>query len=140
MIRNPVGINSGVNRQLVDQPVHIICLVIDSPDILIHLFRCICNSIHDTFHISFNSSNRRFQIMGNIAYQLLILLFRKNLFVRRFLQPQPHILIVTVKLSDLSIFFIRKHIFQISFCNILHSNIQLIDGVKNTFTDPLGKK
>ena len=75
--------------------------------------------------------------MRDIADKLLVLLLVLKLLVRRFLEAQPHVLIVAVKLTDLALLLRRQHIFQIAFGDILHRDIQLVDRRKDPFLDPL---
>ena len=79
---NPVCVNLRVKGQLVDQAVHIVCLVVNRADIFAQLFRRGGHAILNPFHISFNGRDGRFQIVGNIADQLLALLVILNLLLR----------------------------------------------------------
>ena len=75
--------------------------------------------------------------MGDVAYQLLILLFSQNLLIRGFLQPKPHVFIIPVHLSVL---LGGKHILEISLRNVLHGYIKLVDRIKNALCNPLGQE
>ena len=76
MVGNPVRINSRVDRQLIDQPVHVVGFIVYGLDIFVYLLRSIGNAVHNPLHIALDCRDGRFQIMGDVAYQLLILLFQ----------------------------------------------------------------
>ena len=91
-IRHAVGVDLGVEGELVDQPVHLICLVVNGLDVALHLFGRIGDPVHDAFDVAFYGRDRRLQIMGNVADQLPVLAVVGQLFVLGFLKPFPHFL------------------------------------------------
>ena len=63
VVGNAIVIDSGVIGQLIDQPLHIVSLVVDRSHILVDLLRCICHTIHNSGSIAFDRGDRRLQIM-----------------------------------------------------------------------------
>ena len=43
--------------------------------VMIHFFRRVGNTVHDALHVAADRSQRRFQIMGDVADQLAVLFF-----------------------------------------------------------------
>ena len=66
-VRDPVRINLGIEGQLIDQPLHVIGLIVNSTDVLFLLFRRIRHAVHDALHVALDRRDRRLQIMGNVA-------------------------------------------------------------------------
>ena len=139
IVRDPVIINSGISGQLVDQTIHINGFIVDGLDVFIHLLRRICHTVHDSFHITLNGCDRGLQIMGNIADQLFVLLLMLGVLFRGFLQPQTHVLIIAVEITDLTPGICLQNIIKVAFLDLAHCHIQLIDGLKYALVDPLGQ-
>ena len=74
--------------------------------------------------------------MGNIAYQLTVCLFLVQLFLRALLEPQSHILVAAVQISDLSFFIRRKHVVQIAVTDFVHRHVKLIDRLQHPVIEP----
>ena len=137
IVRDTVVFDIGIGGQLIDQLLHIVSLIIYGFDIFIHLFRRICHAVHNSLHITLDGRDRSFQIMGNIAHKLSVLLFMKGRLLLGLFQPKPHILVIAVQIPNLSL-GVRLHgIVIIAFLDLLHGNIQLVDGIKHALMDPL---
>ena len=139
IVRDPVIINSGISGQLVDQTIHINGFIVDGLDVFIHLLRRICHTVHDSFHITLNGCDRGLQIMGNIADQLFVLLLMLGVLFRGFLQPQTHILIIAVEITDLTLGIRLQNIIKVAFLDLAHCYVQFIDRFKYALVDPLGQ-
>jgi len=139
IVRDPVIINSGISGQLVDQTIHINGFIVDGLDVFVHLLRRVCHTVHNSFHITLNSCDRGLQIMGNIADQLFVLLLMLDVLFRGFLQPQTHILVVAVEITDLTPGICLQNIIKVAFLDLAHCHIQLIDGLKYALVDPLSQ-
>ncbi len=61
------------------------------PDILIPFFRGIRNTVHQSFRISFYRSDRRFQIVCNVADQHFIFFLAIDFLFGIVFQPLPHL-------------------------------------------------
>ena len=59
IVRDTVVVNTGIQRQLVNQLIHIIGFIVNSLDVFIHLFRRVCNAVHNTLHVALDGGNRR---------------------------------------------------------------------------------
>ena len=77
--------------------------------------------------------------MGNIADQLFVLLLMLGVLFRGFLQPQTHVLIIAVEITDLTPGICLQNIIKVAFLDLAHCHIQLIDGFKYALVDPLGQ-
>ena len=60
IIRDTVCVNLGIQRQLINEPVHVHRLVVDRAHIFVCFFRCVRNPVQDPFHIALDRCNRRF--------------------------------------------------------------------------------
>ena len=136
IIRDLIVINFGIDGELIDQLHHVVDLVINGPKVLLLLLRRVRDSVQKSLHISLNGCNRRLQIMRNVADELPVMLIVLQLLIRRLLQPQTHILIALIQLSDFSLFFRCQPVIQISVPNAAHCGLQLIDRIQNTGFDP----
>ena len=136
VVRNTVTVNAGIHRQFVDKPVHIIGFIIDGFNILIHFFRGIRHTVHNAFHIALYGGNRSFQIVRDIADQLTVLLLMLQLLLRGFFQPQAHVLIVPVQITDLSLGIGLQGILEITLLDPAHGHIQIFDRTENTGVYP----
>ena len=58
IIRDTVRINLRIQRQLIDQQIHLICLIVDRADIFIPLLRRGRNALHQTFRVAFDGGDR----------------------------------------------------------------------------------
>ena len=139
IVRDPVIINSGISGQLVDQTIHINGFIVDGLDVFVHLLRRVCHAVHDSFHITLNGCDRGLQIMGNIADQLFVLLLMLNVLFCGFLQPQTHILVIAVEITDLPLGICLQNIIKVAFLDLAHCHVQFIDGFKYALVDPLGQ-
>ena len=97
-------------------------------DISVHLFRCICHAIHDSFHISLDGSDRCLQIMGNIADQFLIILVKLQLLLSVLLQSLPHGLKILAQIRYLIHTLAGNREVQVPFLDLLGRCPQLIKG------------
>ena len=77
--------------------------------------------------------------MGNIADQLFVLLLMLNVLFCGFLQPQTHILVIAVEITDLPLGIRLQNIIKVAFLDLAHCHIQLIDRFKYALVDPLGQ-
>ena len=77
--------------------------------------------------------------MGNVADQLPVLPFVLNLFLCGFLQPQAHVLIVAVQLSDFVGILRGQTVFKISLRDLLHGHVQPVDRFEKSLVYPLGQ-
>ena len=77
--------------------------------------------------------------MGDIADQFLALFIILDLFLRRFLQPDPHLLKVLAKLADFVVILHIQSKIQISVPDLLGSLLQPSDGPKDRPVNP-GRK
>ena len=135
-IRNTVGIDLGIKGQLIDQMIHLIGLIINGTHIPVHLLRRIRHTIHDPLHITLHRSDRRLQVMGNIADQLLILLIHQDLLFRGLLQTLTHLLKILAKLGKFIIPLNLQHKIQIPLLDVLGSLLKLHQWNRNTPIDP----
>ena len=135
-IRNTVGIDLGIKGQLIDQMIHLIGLIINGTHIPVHLLRRIRHTIHDSLHITLHRSDRRLQVMGNIADQLLILLIHQDLLFRGLLQTLTHLLKILAKLGKFIIPLNLQHKIQIPLLDVLGSLLKLHQRNRNTPVDP----
>ena len=69
-----VGVDLGIKRQLIDEPVHVVGLMVDGTYIFVQLFRRRGHAVHDPLHIPLDGRDGSLQIMGDVADQLLALL------------------------------------------------------------------
>ena len=136
IIRDLIVVNFGIDGELIDQLHHVVDLVINGPKVLLLLLRRVRDSVQKSLHISLNGCNRRLQIMRNVADELPVVLIVLQLLIRRLLQPQTHILIALIQLSDFTLFFRCQPVIQISVPNTAHCGLQLIDRIQNTGLDP----
>ena len=116
--------------------IHLVRLVINRPDIPVHLLRCIRHAIHNPFHITFHRRNRCFQIMGNITDQFLILFVQNNFFLCIGLEALSHLLKILAKLRKLIIAFHLKLKIKIAFLNIFRGILQFHKWRSNAAVNP----
>ena len=116
--------------------IHLIGLIINGTHIPVHLLRRIRHTIHDSLHITLHRSDRRLQIMGNIADQLLILLIHQNLLFRGLLQTLTHLLKILAKLGKFIIPLNLQHKIQIPLLDVLGSLLKLHQRNRNAPIDP----
>ena len=136
IVRNPVIVDSGIIGQLIDQPLHIIRLAVDGLDVFIHLLRRVRHTVHDSLDIALDSRDRRLEVVRNIADQLAVLFLILRIFLRGFLQPEPHILVIAVQIADLSAGIRLQRVFKVSLLDLTHRHIQLVDRVKYPLANP----
>ena len=101
VIRNAVRIDLGVERELINQRVHLIRLAVNRPDVALMLFRRISHAVYQPFRVTFERSNRRLEIMGDIADQRPILLLYRHCLLDIILQALAHLLKAFTQLPDL---------------------------------------
>ena len=77
--------------------------------------------------------------MRNIADQFPVLLFIADAFLHRLLQAQSHILVVAVQITNLTFCIRLQRVVVVTFLDLFHSHIQLINGAKYAFSNPLGQ-
>jgi len=140
IIRNPVGIDLGIQCQLIDQNIHFISFIIYCLNVSVHPFGGIRNPVHDSFHISFDRRDRCFQIVGNITDQLLVLPVECNLLFRVRLQPKPHLLKILTELSDLIIRLLPDLKIKIPFLDISCRLLQFRQRNRNRTVDPINQQ
>ena len=135
-VRDLIGIDLGIKSQLIDQMIHLIGLIINGTHIPVHLLRRIRHTIHDPLHITLHRSDRRLQIMGNIADQLLILLIHQDLLFRGLLQTLTHLLKILAEHSDLIFIIHIERKVQISIPDLLGRLLQLVQRTQQRTVDP----
>ena len=136
MVQYPVGIDLGIDGQLIDQMIHLVSLIINCFQISVHFFRSIRHAIHNAFHISLNGGQGRLEVMGNIADQLPVFLVQDQLFLRRFLEPPAHVLKVLEQLGKFVALLRFETKIQISVPDIPGRLFQFIDRVGNALVYP----
>ena len=75
--------------------------------------------------------------MGNVADKLFVLLLLLQLFFRRFLKPQAHVLIVTIQITYFTGRIRGKPVIKIAFLYLLHGYVQLVYRCKHSLVNPL---
>ena len=135
-IGNAVCIYLGIKSKLIYKVIHLICFIINGFYISFHFFRCICNAVHNSFHISFYRCDRSFQIMGNITDKLFVLFIQNNLFLCRLLQPDTHIFEILKKLCKFIISLYIEDKVQIPLFNIPGSFFQFQKRSCNASVNP----
>ena len=123
--RIPVRIDLGIQRQFIDQMIHLVGLIVNRPAVPLHLFRRVRHTVQNPLRIALYRRDRRLQIMGNIADQRLIFLFGGHFFFCRLLQPLPHLLEITAKLPHLIRLIIVDGKIQVALLDILRGYLKL---------------
>ena len=104
------------------------------------LFRCICHTIHKSFNISLYGCERRFKVMGDISYQLLLFLVRINLLLGSFLKDYPHLLEIPANITYFITGAFRHLEIQITHLDILGSKLKSVQRPDNGAIYPQIKK
>ncbi len=115
--------------------IHLIGLIVNRPDIAVHLLRCICHTIHDSFYISLHRCDRSLQIMRNIADKFFIFPLSIRTFLLLILSA-AHLLEIPAKLRKLIVTIDFQNKIKISFFDILSGLSQFDQRCGNTSVDP----
>ena len=139
IIRNPVVIYPRVIGQLIDQPLHVVGLVVDGLDVFVHLLRRHRHPVHDALHIPLDGRDRGLQVMGDIADQLPVLLLAGPVLLGGLLQPKAHVLIIAVQIADLPLGVRLEAIIEVPLLDLAHGHVQLAYGIEHPPADPPGQ-
>ena len=139
IVGDPVRIDLGIERQLIDQPVHVIGLIVDRADVAVHFLRRVRHAVHDSFHISLDRGDRRLQVVRDIADQFPVFLVEALPLLLRFLQTAAHGFKVPGQLADLILPFRMKREVQVSLCNPLCGFLQIVKRRVDPLVDPHDK-
>ena len=116
--------------------IHLIGLIVNRPDIAVHLLRCICHTIHDSFYISLHRCDRSLEVMGNVADQFFIFLIHGDFFFCWFFQSAAHLFEIPAKLRKFICSLDIQNKIQISFLDILRRLSQFNQRCRHTSVDP----
>ena len=135
-----VVVDPRIQCQLVDQRIHVIGFVVDRPNILLLLLRRVGHTVHKPLHISLDRGDRRLEVVGDIGDQLAVLPLPLQLLLLGLLEPQAHVLIVLVQISDLPLLGGLQPVVQVAVPDVVHGDIELVDGIEEVALQPSGQK